>query len=88
MRKKPSEWRNAGRNLTAWGIPLPIFLIYLSWCRWPCMMTIYICSGIIAFFALLSRYGWTVSVLVQRLIHLIRGGKKSGRPWWYRRFYE
>lgn len=88
MKKKDAIWRNAGRRLTIWGIPAPAFLVYLFWCRWPCMMAFYICSGVIAFFALLSRYGWTLPVLIRRLVHLIRGSRKSGRPWWYRRFYE
>lgn len=88
MRKKPSVWRNAGRRLTVWGIPLGAYLIYLSWCRWPGMLTIYICTGFIVFFGVLAHYGWTLPVLAQRLVHLIRGGKKSGRPWWYRRFNE
>lgn len=88
MRKKDSTWRNAGRRLTIYGVPAMLFLIYLFWCKWPSMITLYICTGVIAFFAVIARYGWTITVLLQRLFHLLKGNKKAGRPWWYRRFYE
>jgi len=88
VKQKTSTWRNAGLRLSVYGIPAPLFLIYLSWCRWPSMMTIYVCTGVVLFFAVISRYGWTLAVLMQRLLHYIRGKKVSGRPWWFRRFYD
>ena len=88
MRQRPSYWRNAGRRLTIYGIPAPLFLLYLFWCRWPSMVTLYACTGVLACFVLLSRYGWTLQVLMQRIMHRIRGNKVSGRPWWFRRFYD
>lgn len=88
MKQRPSYWRNAGKNLTIYGIPAPLFMIYLFWCRWPSMLTIYVCTGVLIFFVVLSHYGWTLPVLLQRITHRIRGKKLSGRPWWFRRFYD
>lgn len=87
-KRRQSFWRNASRKLSIYGIPAPMFLIYLAWCRWPSMMTLYVCTAIMVFFLVLSHYGWTVSVLLQRAVHLVRGCKVSGRPWWFRRFYD
>lgn len=81
-------WRNASRLLNLYGIPAPLFLLYLFWFRFPSFDTIYIISGVIAGFRLLSHFGWTHKVLIARLVYLIRGNKLSGRPWWYRRFTE
>ena len=44
MRQRPSYWRNAGRRMTIYGIPAPLFLLYLFWCRWPSMVTLYACT--------------------------------------------
>ncbi|EGE4849369.1 conjugal transfer protein, partial [Salmonella enterica subsp. enterica serovar Muenchen] len=30
----------------------------------------------------------TVTVLSQRIFHLLRGRRLTGRPWWYRKFFE
>lgn len=84
----PGFWRNASRLLNVYGIPAPIFLLYLFWFRFPSLMTIYVISIIIGVFRLLSFFGWTITVLMHRLMYLIRGAKFSGRPWWYRRFTE
>ncbi|WP_061800678.1 IcmT/TraK family protein [Serratia ficaria] len=88
MRSVENKTRDAGRRLEIGGVPIVAFLIYLVWCRYPSFMTLGICSGILVFFGILSYFGWPLSVLLQRLLHMIRGKKKSGRPWWYRRFYE
>ncbi|MEG9795575.1 IcmT/TraK family protein [Serratia marcescens] len=84
----PGYWRNASRKLNVYGVPAPLFLLYLFWFRFPTWDTIYVISGIIIFFRILSAFGWTLTVLNARLVYLLRGKQLSGRPWWYRRFTE
>lgn len=84
----PGYWRNASRLLNVYGIPVPLFLLYLFWFRFPSLMTLYIVTAVIAIFRLLSFFGWTLKVLISRLLYLIRGSHISGRPWWYRRFTD
>lgn len=84
----PGFWRNASRLMSVYGIPAPLFLLYLFWFRFPSFMTIYVITGIIAGFRLLSFFGWTLQVLISRLIFMVRGKLLSGRPWWYRRFND
>jgi intracellular multiplication protein IcmT len=85
---EPGYWRNASRHLNVYGIPAPLFLLYLFWFRFPSMTTIYVISAIIAGFRLLSFFGWTLKVLVVRFAYWIRGKRLAGRPWWYRRFTD
>ncbi|GFZ75010.1 MULTISPECIES: IcmT/TraK family protein [Pseudomonas syringae group] len=85
---QPGYWRDASRLLNLYGIPAPLFLLYLAWFRFPSMVTIYVITAIIGGFRLLSFFGWTFKVLVMRLAYLMRGKRMSGRPWWYRRFTE
>lgn len=82
----PGYWRNASRPLDVYGIPAPLFVLYLAWFRFPSMNTIILISAVIGGFKLLSMFGWTLEVLLARLAYLIRGKQLSGRPWWYRRF--
>lgn len=84
----PGYWRNASRPLSIYGIPAPMFLFYVLWFRFPSWTTIYIATGIICGFRVLSFFGWSLDVLINRLIHMIRGTRLKGRPWWYRRFTE
>lgn len=84
----PGFWRYASRLLNVYGIPAPLFLLYMAWFRFPSFLTIYVVTGIIAGFRLLSYFGWTLQVLIARVVYLLRGKKLSGRPWWYRRFTE
>jgi intracellular multiplication protein IcmT len=81
-------WRNASRLLSVYGIPAPLFMLYMFWFRFPSWLTIYVVTGVIAGFRLLSFFGWTIEVLVTRVLYLMRGKQLSGRPWWYRRFTE
>lgn len=85
---QPGYWRNASRPLNVYGIPAPLFFLYLVWFRFPSLNTIFVISAIIGGFRLLSLFGWTLKVLVTRLTYLMRGKRLSGRPWWYRRFTE
>ncbi|OWY74690.1 conjugal transfer protein (plasmid) [Pantoea allii] len=82
----PGYWRYAGLDLDFVGVPGYLFLFYLFWFRFPSLDTLYLITAIIAFFRLLSAFGWTLSKILTRLTRLFRGTSLSGRPWWYRRF--
>ncbi|ELD2083762.1 conjugal transfer protein [Enterobacter hormaechei] len=84
----PGFWRRASSSLSFVGVPAWLFLLYLFWFRFPCMETIYIVTGVIAVFRLLSMFGWGVTEMLTRLARLARGKSLSGRPWWYRRFND
>lgn len=81
-------WRDAGRRLEILGVPVVLFTLYAAWFQWPETSTFYIITGIILFFRLLSFFGFTITVLWQRAIHRLRGRRLTGRPWWYRKFFE
>ncbi|MBA6068127.1 IcmT/TraK family protein [Pseudomonas mosselii] len=84
----PGYWKNAGRHLGVFGIPAPLFLLYLFWFRFPSWMTVYVITAVLAVFWLLSYFGWTFDVMVARVVYLVRGSRIYGRPWWYRRFTD
>lgn len=84
----PGFWRDASRALVIYGIPAPLFLLFLFWFRFPSMTTIYVVGIVIGFFRVLSAYDWTLKVLIARMVYLVRGKRLAGRPWWYRRFNE
>lgn len=88
MRSVENRWRESSRPLTVYGVPVGMFLIYLVWCKFPSFMTLWICTGVLTFFGVIAHFGWSWPVLLQRLLHMVRGSRKTGRPWWYRRFYE
>ena len=81
-------WRDASRPVTLMGIPLPFTLIYLLWCPFPSVLTLELCSLVIAGFVVLDYFGWRLVVLLQRLVYRFHGPRAAGRPWWYRRFTE
>ncbi|MDW3779669.1 conjugal transfer protein [Kluyvera cryocrescens] len=86
--KRDGFWRYATPAVGFFGIPLPFLMIYLVWFRWPSMLTLYICSGILLFFIALNFFGWNVRTILTRIISRFRGKVASGRPWWYRHFTE
>ncbi|MCP2234084.1 MULTISPECIES: IcmT/TraK family protein [Erwinia] len=85
---KGNPWRDAGRRLEIFGIPVVLFTLYTAWFQWPETSTLYAVTGLIIFFRLLSWRGFTITVLWQRLVRLLRGRRLTGRPWWYRMFFE
>ena len=82
------EWRDAGRRLEILGIPVALFALYFVWFQWPETSTLWAVTLLIIFFRILSFFGFTITVLWQRLVSLLRGRQLTGRPWWYRRFFE
>lgn len=84
----PGYWRDAGRSMNVYGVPGGLFLLYLFWFRFPSMDTLYVVTALIAAFRILQALGWSVNVLLARLVRLTRGKNLSGRPWWYRRFTD
>lgn len=85
---KICEWRNSGRRLEIFGIPVVLFALYFAWFQWPEASTFWGVTILIIFFRILSFFGFTITVLWQRLVSLLRGRQLTGRPWWYRRFFE
>lgn len=85
---KTSQWRDAGRRLEIADVPVVLFSLYAAWFQWPETTTFYIVTGIILFFRILSFFGFTITILWQRLLRLLRGLRLTGRPWWYRKFFE
>lgn len=81
-----NKWRNVGRRLTVFGVPVPSLFIFMLLFPFPSMTTFYSCIGVIGFYILLAWKGYTLTVLVQSILRLIRGRKATGRPWWYRRY--
>lgn len=81
-------WRDAGRRLEIGGIPVVLFVLYAAWFKWPETLTLYIVTGLILFFRVLSFFGFTLTILWQRLVRMVRGYRLTGRPWWYRKFFE
>lgn len=85
---KICEWRNSGRRLEIVGIPVVLFALYFAWFQWPETSTFWGVTILIIFFRILSFFGFTITVLWQRLVRFLRGRQLTGRPWWYRRFFE
>lgn len=83
-----SKWRYASIEPTLLGIPciayLPIFIFmyHISW------TTFYISVGTIAFYGLLAKFGFTLTVLLGKIQHVLRGTRIYARPWWYRKRFE
>ncbi|WP_459515139.1 IcmT/TraK family protein [Erwinia amylovora] len=80
-----NQWRYAGRRMTFFGIPVMSFLVFFLWFPFPSWNTFLFCSGVVFFYFVLSMMGFTVPVLYQVILRVIRGKKLTGRPWWYRR---
>lgn len=81
-----NKWRNAGVSLKVLGVPAPTFFIFFLVFPFPHMMTIYVCVAVISFYAILGFWGYSVKVMYQVLIGMLRGRKTTGRPWWYRKY--
>lgn len=83
-----SIWRHASQTPSFLGIPCiaytPIFL-FLFHTRWWTFWTV---VGVIAFSAVLAKFGLSYIVLWQRFLHLLRGSVIYARPWWYRNRFQ
>lgn len=86
--KREGFWRYATPPVNIQGVPLPFTMIYLFICPFPSKTTFWICTGIILFFVILDRSGWTVRTICTRIFSILRGAIASGRPWWYRHHTE
>lgn len=86
--QRSGYWRDASRPVTIWGIPLPFTLIYLLIFPFPSKITLVICTCILGSFVGLNHFGWSLPVIMRRLLHYIHGPFAAGRPWWYRRSRE
>ncbi|HCM3187124.1 TPA: conjugal transfer protein [Klebsiella pneumoniae] len=86
--KREGFWRYATPPVNIQGVPLPFTMIYLFICPFPSKTTFWICTGIILFFVILDRSGWTVRTICTRIFSILREAIASGRPWWYRHHTE
>lgn len=83
-----SPWLDAGRPVNIFGIPALVYLVFLLWFFWPCVPMLVFCLVLLGAYKLLAMWGYTMTVMLQRILHLLRGTHVSGRPWWYRKFFE
>ena len=83
-----SPWLDSGRPATFWGIPVLVYLVLHIWVIWPSLPMLMFCIALLIFYKVLAIFGYTLTVLLQRLLHRMRGNIITGRPWWYRKFFE
>lgn len=88
MKSDYSEWLDAGKTATFFRIPVMVYLVFLIWVIKPSIVLFCFCIALLAFYRVLAIFGYTLTVLLQRILHWLRGNNVSGRPWWYRKFFE
>lgn len=77
-----AHWRDSARNARFFVIdaraafPLVLFLMHIK------IWTFAIAVIATCFFALLERYGFTVTVFLRWLRNLLAGARKTAAPWW------
>jgi len=77
-----AHWRDSARPVKffIWdgraAFPVVILLVHISW--WTFFLTI----GLIIFFSILNRFGFTPIVFFRWLRNLIAGPRKIAVPWW------
>jgi intracellular multiplication protein IcmT len=84
MARIPTEahWRDSARNPRFFLIdaraafPLLLFLLHIRW--W----TFFLAVGVMTFFGLLERYGFSLSVFLRWLRFTLAGPRKIAIPWW------
>ncbi len=88
MNNDYSPWVDAGRPATIFGIPLLVYLSFLVWVIWPSLIMFFFCIAMLVLYKILSMFNYTLTVILQRVLHNMRGNIVTGRPWWYRKFFE
>jgi intracellular multiplication protein IcmT len=83
-----SRWLDAGRPATILKIPVLVYMVFLLIFIWPGMNMFIFCFALLIFYKILSLFGLTLTILLQRILHRLRGNIITGRPWWYRKFFE
>lgn len=77
-----SHWRDSARPAQFFFIdakvafPFILFLVHIK------MWTFVLAVIMMAFFTLLSRYGYSVEVFLRILRSTLAGPRKMARPWW------
>jgi intracellular multiplication protein IcmT len=83
--QQPTEnahWRDSARPARFFFIdanvafPLLVFLVHIK------LWTFILAVIVMAFFTLLSRYGYTVGVFLRILRSTLAGSRKMAIPWW------
>lgn len=77
-----AHWRDSARPARFFFIdyrsvfPLLLFLLHIR------LWTFIVASIAVAFFTLLERYGFTVTIFFRWLRSTLAGKRKLSRPWW------
>ena len=88
MKSDYSKWLDAGKIATFFRIPVMVYLVFLIWVIKPSVVLLLLFIAHLAVYRVLAIFGYTLTVLLQRILHWLRGNNVSGRPWWYRKFFE
>lgn len=79
-----AHWRDSARPVKLWFVdfratfPLMIFLMHIR--LWTFVLAVFATL----FFAMLERFGFTVSVFMRWLRSYVAGPRKIAQPWWKR----
>lgn len=77
-----AHWRDSARSpklffMDAYAaFPMLLFLLHIRW--W----TFFLCLGVIAFFVILEKFGFTVPVFKRWLRVFFAGPHRNSRPWY------
>lgn len=79
-----AHWRDSARPVKLWFVdfratfPLMIFLMHIR--LWTFVLAVFTTL----FFAMLERFGFTVSVFMRWVRSYVAGPRKIAQPWWKR----
>ncbi len=79
-----AHWRDSARPVKLWFVdfratfPLMIFLMHIR------LWTFVLAVVTTLFFAMLERFGFTVSVFMRWIRSYVAGPRKIAQPWWKR----
>lgn len=77
-----AHWRDSARTPRLFfmdamaAFPLVLFILHIRW--W----TFFTCMALIAFFVILEKFGFTVSVFKRWIKVFFAGNQRTARPWW------
>jgi intracellular multiplication protein IcmT len=77
-----AHWRDSARSPKLFfmdafaAFPLLFFILHIRW--W----TFFTAIGVIAFFVVLEKFGFTVPVFKRWLRVFLAGSHRNARPWW------
>jgi len=81
-------WRESGRSVRfiifdgRSSAALLIYIVHWSW------ITFYIAASVLAFFAIIERFNYTLPVARRKAMVLLLGKMRRARPWWRQKYYS